>query len=148
MLLAFALALAVLVAACAGPAGAEGPDSHDEGVHTCEPGFGAPSGFRATETFEDPYVDHVGIRLGFVDDEGRELHAFVGIPGEFGEGLPVVGSVEAAGGIQGPLQGSGDTWVLSWSSPGPCGPHAILGTGFSRGVFLDTLERAGIVPTS
>lgn len=113
----------------------------------CEPGFATPDGFTRTEAFQDPYGDHVGIRLGFVSEDGRELHAFVGIPGEFGEGLPPVASIEAAGGIEGSLQGSGTTWVLSWRAPGPCGVRAILGSSFTRQGFVDTLERAGIVPT-
>jgi hypothetical protein len=134
--------LAILGAAC----GARAAPGHDEGPPTCEPGFSTPEGFRQTERFEDPYVDHVGIRLGFVNEEGTEIHYFAGIPGEFGEGLPVSGSVEVAAGLEGPLQGSGRTWVLSWRAPGPCGVRAVLGSGFTRRSFLDTLGRAGIVP--
>ena len=135
------LCLAMLAVACGG-----GADPHDDGVPTCEPGFTTPQGFRATERFEDPYADHVGIRLGFVSDEGRELHYFAGIPGEFGEGLPGVDSIVVAERLEGPLQGSGDTWVLSWRAPGPCGVRAVLGSGFTRRSFLETLERTGIIP--
>ncbi len=139
------VSLALLAGACGGSSGVH-DDPDEEGVPTCEPGFATPEGFHRTETFEDPYVDHVGIRLGFATDDGRELHAFVGIPGEFGEGLPVAGSIEAAGGLEGTLQGSGTTWVVTWRAPGPCGIHAVLGSGFTRQGFVDTLERAGIVP--
>jgi hypothetical protein len=145
-----ALVLAVVLLGLASGACDRSPGAHedpDEGdVPTCEPGFATPDGFTRTETFEDPYADHVGIRLGFSSDDGRELHAFVGVPGEFGEGLPLVDSIEAAGGIEGSLQGSGTTWVLSWRAPGPCGVRAVLGSGFTREGFVDTLERAGIVP--
>ena len=112
----------------------------------CEAGFSRPEGFRQREAFEDPYEDHVGIRLGFVDDAGRELHYFAGIPGEFGEGLPVVGRVEAASDLGGLLQGDEGVWVLSWRAPGPCGVRAVLGSGFSRRRFLRVLREAGAIP--
>jgi hypothetical protein len=48
--------------------------------------------------------------------------------------------------LEGPLQGSGDTWVLSWRAPGPCGVRAVLGSGFTQRSFLETLERTGIIP--
>lgn len=146
MLLVAVLGAALVVAACA-PDGDEA-GGIDDAVETCEPGFSTPEGFRPTESFEDPYADHVGIRLGFVSDDGRELHYFAGIPGEFGEGLPVVSTVEAASGVEGPLQGSGTTWVLSWRAPGPCGVRAVLGSGFSQASFVRTLEDAGIIPPS
>jgi hypothetical protein len=139
----FVAAAALLVTGCR--AGSD-DTAHDDGPMVCEPGFGTPAGFRATESFQDPYGDHVGIRLGFVDDEGRELHYFAGIPGEFGEGLPVVDTVPAAGDIEGPLQGRDTTWVLSWRAPGPCGVRAVIGNGFTQADFLETLEAAGIVP--
>lgn len=141
-----AVLLASLATACAGEA-----SSHDEAspdvAQPCEAGFTTPEGFRQTERFLDPYPDHVGIRLGFVSDDGRELHYFAGIPAEFGEGLPPAGTVVVAQGLEGPLEGSEETWVLSWRAPGPCGVRAVLGTGFTRSSFLRTLERAAIVPT-
>jgi hypothetical protein len=137
---------ALLGAGCGSAAG----HVHDEGdeheTPVCEPGFTTPGGFTRTESFEDPYADHVGIRLGFVDGEGRELHYFAGIPGEFGEGLPLVDRVEAAGWVEGPLQGEDQTWVLSWRIEGPCGIRAVLGHGFTRQDFLETIREAGIVP--
>jgi hypothetical protein len=139
------LLVGALAASCGGASG-EGSE-HDERA-TCEPGFATPVGFRPTESFEDPYADHVGIRLGFVSEDGRELHYFAGIPGEFGEGLPVVAQVETAEGIWGPLQGAGQTWVLSWRAPGPCGVRAVLGNGFTRRAFRETLAFAGIIPSA
>lgn len=144
--LAGAVLLASLAVACGGEASSR-EDAHSDGAQPCESGFTTPEGFRQTERFLDPYPDHVGIRLGFVSDDGRELHFFAGIPGEFGEGLPPAGAVVVAQGLEGPLQGSEETWVLSWRAPGPCGVRAVLGTGFTRSSFLRTLERAAIVPT-
>ena len=140
------LLVGVLAASCGG-ASVSDREQH-EGPEACEPGFSTPEGFRPTESFEYPYVDHVGIRLGFRSEDGRELHYFAGIPGEFGEGLPVVAQVEAAGGILGSLQGAGQTWVLSWRAPGPCGIRAVLGNGFTQRGFRETLELAGIVPST
>lgn len=140
---------AVLVTAVLAGCGREAPHGHSptEGETRCEAGFTTPEGFEPTETLEDPYPDHVGIRLGFRSDDGRELHYFAGIPGEFGEGLPDAGRVEVALGLDGPLQGSDRVWVLSWRAPGPCGVRAVLGSGFTRTEFIETLERAAIVPT-
>jgi hypothetical protein len=140
-----AVLVASLAVACAGEASPSGETSPDESL-VCEAGFTTPEGFRQTESLRDPYPDHVGIRLGFVADDGRELHYFAGISGEFGEGLPSSGVVTVAQGLEGPLQGSDATWVLSWRAPGPCGVRAVLGTGFTRSSFLRTLERAAIVP--
>lgn len=143
--LVVAVLLAAVATACGGGSSPH-DESHSEEEPTCEAGFATPEGFRQTERFRDPYPDHVGIRLGFVSEDGRELHYFAGIPGEFGEGLPAAGSVSVAVGLDGTLQGSKDTWVLSWQAPGPCGVRAVLGTGFARSEFLQTLERAAIVP--
>ena len=142
-ILAIVVAVSVAAGACAPAAPAHEGD--DEAL-TCEAGFSTPPGFHATESLEDPYADHVGIRLGFADDDGRELHYFAGIPGEFGEGLPAAGTVAAGIGVGAVLQGSETTWVLSWRTPGPCGVRAVLGSGFGKEEFLGTLERAGIVP--
>jgi hypothetical protein len=135
--------LAITAGACTPRSSAH---AEDDERPTCEAGFTTPAGFTATGTLEDPYADHVGIRLDFADDADRELHYFAGIPGEFGEGLPSAGKVEVAAGLEGVLQGDEGTWVLSWRAPGPCGVRAVLGSGFEREGFLDTIERAGIIP--
>ncbi|HZD80999.1 MAG TPA: hypothetical protein VE646_13295 [Actinomycetota bacterium] len=72
----------------------------------------APVGFAQSELAEDPYQDHVGVRVGYVDDSGRELHVFSGIPGEFGEGLPQVDQLSASG-SPAALLGRGKVRVLS-----------------------------------
>lgn len=135
----------ILVSGCA--VGADGSGARDERP-VCDAGFGAPAGFEVAESFREPYPDHVGIRLGLVSGDGRELHYFAGIPGEFGEGLPVVGSVEAATSVEGVLRGSDGTWVLTWQVSGPCGQRAALGSGFTRRGFLAALREAGAIPSA
>lgn len=143
------LGLLLLASACGGggPDRARTEAASDEPAR-CDPAIGAPAGFALVESFEDPYPDHIGVRLAFRDGDGRELHYFVGIPGEFGEGLPVVGQVDVALGLRGSLLGAGGTWVLAWDAPGPCGAHAALGTGFTREEFLQALREAGAIPAA
>lgn len=111
----------------------------------CDATFAAPTGFDATETFEVQYRDHVGLRLSFRDDEGRLLEHFVGVPGEFGEGLPLAGSVELASGEEIPLIGKDEIWVIAWNTSGLCGSHAVLGNGFAKRGFIDALEESGVI---
>jgi hypothetical protein len=112
---------------------------------TCAPVFEAPAGFEALETFEETYPDHVGVRLGYRDEQRRELHAFAGIPGEFGEGLPDAGEIPLTRGRTGHLFGRGTVWVLVWDEGDICDPRAVLGNGLDRRSFLGSLERSGIV---
>ena len=111
----------------------------------CAPVFEAPTGFEPLETFEETYPDHVGVRLGYRDEQRRELHAFAGIPGEFGEGLPDAGEIPLTRGRSGYLFGRGTVWVLVWDEGDTCDPRAVLGNGLDRGAFLGSLERSGIV---
>lgn len=85
------------------------------------------------------------MRLSFRDDAGRLLEYFVGVPGEFGEGLPLAGPVQLASGERTPLIGKGEIWVIAWSTPGLCGSHAVLGNGFTRKEFVSTLEESGVI---
>jgi hypothetical protein len=125
--------------------------NHDHGEGSasvplaCEADLTVPEGFDVIEGFEEPYPDHVGIRVGFRDATGRELHYFAGIPGEFGEGLPLKGSVQLATGEQGSLLGADETWVLAWQTQGPCAAHAALGNGFTRQGFLELLRESGVL---
>lgn len=112
---------------------------------TCAPVFEAPTGFEPLETFEETYPDHVGVRLGYRDEQRRELHAFAGIPGEFGEGLPDAGEIPLTRGRSGHLFGRETIWVLVWDEGDTCDPRAVLGNGLERGAFLGSLERSGIV---
>jgi hypothetical protein len=112
---------------------------------TCAPVFEAQAGFEPLETFEETYPDHVGIRLGYRDDQRRELHAFAGIPGEFGEGLPDAGEIPLTRERSGRLFGRGTVWVLVWDEGDVCDPRAVLGNGLDRRSFLASLERSGIV---
>ncbi|MGH2658435.1 MAG: hypothetical protein ACRDHS_01925 [Actinomycetota bacterium] len=104
-----------------------------------------PAGFRSTETFEDPSADRVGVRLSFRDDQGRELHVFAGIRGEFGEGLPLASQVRLTSGEEVRLLGKEETWVIAWDSGGPCGSHAVVGNGFAKQRFIDVLEESGVI---
>ncbi len=112
----------------------------------CETGFTAPAGFERFESFEDPYGDHIGVRLGYRDEAGRELHVFSGIPGEFGEGLPSVAEVDVGTAEPAHLLGHGTVWALVWEAEAPCTARAVLGSGFDRTSFLQALRRARVVP--
>jgi hypothetical protein len=139
---AFVSSVLTLVACGGGAATQPSPTAERT---ACEVRFVTPEGFERTETFEEPYPDRVGVRLGWLDDEGRELHAFAGIPGEFGEGLPDAGTVELAAGGTGRLAGGvHEVWVLSWNEGGTCDPRVILGRGLDRRAFLELLRRAGV----
>jgi hypothetical protein len=135
--------LLVLPSACSG---------HNPGGVTptaqprCEIGFSAPAGFEQVESFDELYSNRVGVRLGYRDASGRELHVFAGIPGEFGEGLPDAGEVQVTGGWPGRLLGNGSVWVLAWDTSGPCAAHAVLGNGLARRRFLRVLMESGVVP--
>ena len=105
----------------------------------------APSGFKVTETVEERYPDHIGIRITFRDDRGRRLHSFMGVPGEFGEGLPVAGSAQLASGEHVSLIGKDQTWVIAWDAGGLCGAHALIGNGFTKGGFIKALMVSGVI---
>ena len=140
---AFVSSILTLVA-CGG--GAASPPAPTTERAACEASFVTPPGFERMDTFEEPYADRVGVRVGFRDGSGRELHAFAGIPGEFGEGLPDAGTVPLASGGTGHLSGGvHQVWVLAWNEGGICDPRVLLGSGFDRGSFLATLEQAGVV---
>jgi hypothetical protein len=134
----------VAVAGCTGANDGRGGGS-PSGPPACEASVRVPDGFEATEHFEEPYPDHVGVRVGFSDAKKREIHYFAGIPGEFGEGLPLEGPVRVAAGQRGSLLGAGKTWVLAWQTEGPCAAHAVLGHGFGRQEFLDVLREFGVL---
>lgn len=133
------------LAACAGGGGSP-PEAAPTGPPVCDTRFAPPAGFEPTETFKEEYPDRIGVRLGYADQDGRELHAFAGIPGEFGEGLPDAGTVRLAGGRSGQLSGGpNEVWVVSWEEGGACDPRAVLGSGFDRRAFLAVLEGSGLV---
>ncbi len=133
--------LLVAAAIAFGLVGCEAPD--DPPV-VCGVRFAAPAGFDPLEPFEEEYPDHVGVRLGFRDERGREFHVFAGIPGEFGEGLPAAGSVTLTEGRSGSLAGRAQVWVLTWEEGGLCDPRAALGNGFTREEFQVALADAGL----
>jgi hypothetical protein len=112
----------------------------------CELTGRPPAAFASQESFREDYDDHIGIRLGFRDPDGRELHLFAGIPGEIGEGLPEAGSVTLADGGSGSLIGEQQVWVVRWDEGDVCDPRAVLANGFTREEFLDVLADSGIAP--
>lgn len=133
----------LLLVALSGCGGSERDAPADERP-VCEVRFAAPSGFAPLEPFEEQYPDHVGVRLGFRDDERREFHVLVGIPGEFAEGLPVLGETELSEGRTGILVGSDDVWIVTWDEGDLCDPRAVIGNGFTQSGFVDALEDAGL----
>lgn len=143
-----ALLIALAPAAVMGACRTDLADGASEPVPVCEVEIAPPAGMEPLETFRERFADHVGVRLGFRDPRGRELHAFAGIPGEFGEGLPAAGEVELVQGRTGLLTGSDRVWVVEWTQGGPCDPRAALGNGFGREGFLDVLRSSGIAAAS
>ncbi|HET7237004.1 MAG TPA: hypothetical protein VFK59_11315 [Actinomycetota bacterium] len=138
-----ALLAAAMFVACGTATPADQGTGPTDLVPVCDVSI-EPTGWQALPAFRERYADHVGVRLGFRDGLGRELYAFAGIPGEFGEGMPAAGEVELAPGLVGRLSGSGVVWVVEWEEGGPCDPRVALGNGFEREEFLDVVEEAGI----
>lgn len=132
----------VLAAACSGS-----DDAPPAERPICEVRFAAPSGFGPLETFEEEYPDHIGVRLGFGDDEQREFHVLAGIPGEIGEGLPDAGELGLTEGRTGALLGREEIWVLTWREDDRCDPRVVIGNGFTRAGFLAALVDAGLAPS-
>ena len=137
--LLLAAAIAFGLGGCAAP---------DDPLVVCGVRFAAPAGFDPLEAFEEEYPDHIGVRLGFRDERGREFHVFAGIPGEFGEGLPAAGSLQLTEGRVGSLAGRARVWVLTWEEGGRCDPRAALGNGFTREGFDAALVDAGLAPAA
>lgn len=136
-------ALLLLLAACTG--GGERERGGTPSVTACEPPMAAPAGFEPLPRFEEEYADHVGVRLGYRDAERREVHVSVGIPGEWGEGLPFGGTVELADGGTAALLGRGrEAWLAVWDEGDLCDPRVVLTNGFTRRQFVDLLEDLGV----
>jgi hypothetical protein len=141
--LAFARIVPV-VALTAALAGCGSDATDDAGPERCDVPFTVPDGFEATGGVEDPYEDRVGVRVDMEADGGRELHFFAGIPGEFGEGLPLAGSLPTAAGGEGALLGDDDVWVFRVDGEG-CSQTAVLGSGLDRRDFVAMLREVGAV---
>ena len=140
-----ALARIVPVVALTAALTGGGSDAADDaGPERCDVPFTVPDGFEATGGIEDPYEDRVGVRVDMEADGGRELHFFAGIPGEFGEGLPLAGSLPTAAGGEGALLGDDDVWVFRVDGEG-CSQTAVLGSGLDRRDFVAMLREVGAV---
>lgn len=127
--------LAILAAACTRGV-TDSPEPSEPAPETCEVEFTPPPEFELRDTIHRRAPDHVGVRATFVDDAGRILNLFSGIAGEFGEGLPGIGSYRVAGGEEAALLGAGSDWVLVWDADGRCRTRAVIGNGFGREEFL------------
>ena len=113
----------------------------------CDAGLSVPDGFEVVGTVVDRAPGHIGVRLDLKADDGRELHYFSGIPGEFGEGLGDHGDVRLADGSTGRLAGDDTTWVLEWEDSTRCTPTVVLGTGMQLPSFRRALRAAGALPS-
>ena len=125
--------LTLPLAACAG-------DSRE-----CETPLDPPDGFTRVDALEEEYEDRVGVRLTYQDEGDRLFHSAAGIPGEWGEGLPLAGEVPlASGGTAVLLEGIEGIWFAIWEQGDRCDPRVVIGDGFDRSEFLAVLEDAGI----
>ncbi|MGH2590564.1 MAG: hypothetical protein ACRDGW_07195 [Actinomycetota bacterium] len=138
--------LLILVLATATGCTIGGSDGPEASPVVCAVRFAAPSGFAPAGSLEQDQRDHVGLRLDFADPEGRELHVFAGIPGEFGEGLPAAGRLELTEGRSGLVAGRGEVWVVTWDEEDLCDPRSVLASGFSRRAFVEALAEMGLAP--
>lgn len=135
--------LLLLAASCTGGDG-DRADA-DARIPVCEPPMAAPVGFEPLPRFEEAYPDHVGVRLGHRDAGQREVHLSAGIPGEWGEGLPLGGTVALEGGGTASLFGKGrPAWLAIWDEGDICDPRVVLTNGLSQRELVDLLETAGI----
>jgi hypothetical protein len=139
-------ALVLLLVAAATGCTIGGADTIERSPVVCSVRFAAPSGFAPAGSLEQDQPDHVGVRLDFGDPEGRELHVFAGIPGDFGEGLPAAGRLELTEGRTGLVAGRGDVWVVTWEEDDLCDPRSVLANGFSRRAFVEALAEMGLAP--
>lgn len=96
---------------------------------------------------DDPYTDHIGMRVRLRDNRGRELELFFGVPGEYGEHAPIAGRFTASSGDSATLfRSPEENWSLSWIAPGPCGSNAIFGHGFKwKREFVSVLKETGLI---
>ena len=135
------LLAAVALAAAAGCSSPRAPAS----PLLCEPPLAPPPGFERVERVESPQADHVAVRTSYRSEDGRELHLLAGIPGEVGEGLPLVGTLRLAEGVDARLLGADERWALVWGAEGVCDPYAVIGQGFDRRSFVGLLRETGFL---
>jgi hypothetical protein len=143
-------ALAVVVGvACRGTEPRQ-PEPSPEPTRAGRPACAAPGtglqGFVLVSEDERRYPDHVGARMEFRDPEGRRIFFLLGIPGEVGEGLPLVGEPSLVDGTPARLLGEVDRWVLAWEGEPPCRDMAIVGNEIGRSDFEAVLREASILP--
>ncbi len=113
----------------------------------CDVPFTVPAPFGVAGMLDDRYPDHIGVRVRLRDNKDRELQFFFGVPGEYGEGAPIVGSRTVYSGEKATLfRSPRDNWVLDWYAPGVCGSNAIFGHDFKKKQeFVKVLEETGVI---
>lgn len=147
------LAVAVVLGAgCTGdrpPAGAEdGSSPSPPELTRCEAGPGEPpEGFALDRTREFQYADHVGVREDYLHADGRLIVFLLGVTGEMGEGSTVEEELELANGEPATLfgQADGSNWSLVWTDEPPCPQIAVVGNGFTRDEFVETMRESGVL---
>jgi hypothetical protein len=110
-----------------------------------QPGRGV-TGFVLEGTREFDEGDRIAVRKDYRDDEGRLLVYLLGLSGEIGEGLPVLGEVRLASGERASFLGEGEAWMLVWESGFPCPQMGVVGNRMGKEAFLRLMVHAAILP--
>jgi hypothetical protein len=139
------MALAVAVSCSGEPPPQPQPRPEPPGPVACvAPGMGL-EGYVLIRRSDRRYHDHLGARVEFRGPSGRRIYFLLGIPGEVGEGLPLVGSPELVDGSVGRFLGEEDRWVLAWRGEPPCEDMAVVGNEISAAAFRRALRNAAIL---
>lgn len=146
---AILLAAVVLGASCTGdPLPAAGVKSTTAPAKpVCERmPAGVPAGFMLVKKRDLRNRDHVATRREYRDADGRLLVYLLGVPGEVGEGSPVVDPVTLVGGTDATLLGGPvGNWALTWKDEFPCGQMSVVGNGFTRSAFEALMIESGLL---
>jgi hypothetical protein len=142
--------LAVLGASCTGdrpvPSAGHASSSTPEKPVCDRMPTGVPTDFMLVRTREVSNRDYVATRREYRDAEDRLLVYLLGVPGEIGEGAPVVEKVGLTSGMEATLLGgSEESWVLAWKGEFPCRQMSIVGNGFSRVEFETAMREIGLL---
>jgi len=141
-----AAAVVTLLVGC-GSTGGPGRSAAPEPPRCAFP-YPPPSGYVAHGHLEVPTATHIGVRDVYGGFDERSIILTSGIPGEFGEGLPVVGELPLASGVTGSLMGEERTWLLIWGEVAPCTPLTVTGNGFTRSSFRELVVGMGLLAPS
>ena len=93
--------------------------------------------------------DFVATRREYRDVEERLLVYLLGVPGEIGEGAPVVEEVTLASGLEATLLGGPvGNWAITWEDEFPCEQMSVVGNGFARAEFEALMIESGLLAPS